>query len=76
MNMNKLNAQEYLSLIGKRLKQNKYKTKNDIIYNDQLFKFVAKRTRFEFIAFFTTFFIVSRFAIPDFLSLNDFSSSA
>lgn len=71
-----VNAQEYLSIITVKLKYNKYQIKNNLIYDTQLFELVAKRTRFEFVAFITSFFLISRFTMPEIHTLKEFSSRA
>jgi hypothetical protein len=76
MNITQLNEREYISLVTDRLKQQNYKIKNKIIYDNQLFELVAKRTKLEYLVFFTTFFLISRFTAPDIQILRDFSAGA
>lgn len=74
-----MDDQEYLSTIIKRLKQQKYHIQNDVVYNNQNFKYTAKRTWFErerLGAIFTTFFLFSKFEKPDFQILMDFSKKS
>jgi hypothetical protein len=78
MNMNNLNEQGYFSIVIERLKQQNYQVRNNIKYDNQIFEYVVKRTKFEIErgGLCTTFFLFSRFKSPDNSSLKDFSAKA
>jgi hypothetical protein len=69
--------QYFKSVIG-RLKSHGYRVSSDIEFKNEVFKYAARRTKFEFERFgiVTTFFIFTRMKTPDFNSLKKFTSAA
>jgi hypothetical protein len=68
-------ADDYLSEITLRLRANGFVINNNIIYKNQTFDCVAKRTMYEIdkFGFVATFFIFARFPSLDIVSLKDYS---
>lgn len=69
-------ATEYLALVTPRLKADGFKITEHITYKNQLFRCIAKRTRFqfEFSGFAEFFFIFAEFPTLDRAVLKEFSS--
>lgn len=67
---------EYLSTVTERLKADGFKITENITYRNQLFRCVAKRTRFqaEFFGFVEYFFIFAELPSLNRASLKEFSS--
>jgi hypothetical protein len=74
----KIDAQEYLSIITNRLKQQNYKIKENVEYKDQVFIYIARHTKPEFVrgSIITTFFVFSKFGASDIHVLKNFSAKA
>jgi hypothetical protein len=73
-----LSEQEYLSKVIERLKQQRYKISENITYENQNFKYVAKRTKFESerFGFCTTFFLFANFSTPNLGTLKEYSAKS
>jgi hypothetical protein len=67
---------DYLSTVTERLKADGFRIKENITYKNQIFRCVAKRTRFqpEFFGFAEFFFIFAEFPTLNRASLKEFSS--
>jgi hypothetical protein len=76
MVFDRINAQDYLSKIKERLKQQDFVISDNIKYESQIFEYVAKRTKFEVERFgwITIFFVFSKNVTPDINSLKQFST--
>jgi hypothetical protein len=66
---------DYLATVTERLKADGFRITENVIYKNQTFRCVAKRTRFqqEFFGFAEFFFIFSEFSTLDSGSLREFS---
>jgi hypothetical protein len=73
-----MNSDEYYAQIIQRLKQNKYHIWNNTTYENQNYKYVAKRTKFEIerFSFCTTFFLFAEFDTLDFSTLEEYSAKS
>ena len=75
MDNDQCNAEGYLSRITERLKKKGFVVNRNVLYNNQVFEYVARKTKFEIerFGFSTTIFIFGRFTTPDMPLLTDFS---
>jgi hypothetical protein len=73
-----ISDEQYLDRVIGRLKSHGYRISGDIKYENQVFKYTARKTIFEAERFglFTTFFIMTKMGKPDFDLLKEFSSVA
>jgi hypothetical protein len=71
-----LNINDYLSVISSRLKGQKFKVKENVNFQDQFFIETATRTRFEYVAFCKTIFLISYLDSPDIIMLKKYSSTS
>jgi len=72
------NAEDYLSRVAQRLKDDGFALEDNITYKGQTFDRVAKRTRYEIdkFGYAATFYLFARFSSPDISSLRDFSKKS
>lgn len=69
---------DYLSTVTTRLGEKGYRIQRDVKYSDQVFQYVARRTKHELAwgGRYTTFFLFAHLASADIHSLRDFSTKA